>query len=113
MHLLLEFLSVLFLFFLIFSSRRRHTRCALLTGVQTCALPIYLRQAEQILATAEDAIAAQTRALAQDENLIRLLVGGYVDRATLPASLAEVTPAIVALPAGVSSRILQIGRAHV
>src|SRR3546814_5257349 len=28
-----------FLFF--FSSRRRHTRCALVTGVQTCALPIY------------------------------------------------------------------------
>src|SRR3546814_4497632 len=24
-----------------FSSRRRHTRCALVTGVQTCALPIY------------------------------------------------------------------------
>src|SRR3546814_3381757 len=28
----------LVLFF--FSSRRRHTRCALVTGVQTCALPI-------------------------------------------------------------------------
>src|SRR3546814_2506458 len=28
-----------FLFF--FSSRRRHTRCALVTGVQTCALPIF------------------------------------------------------------------------
>src|SRR3546814_13162662 len=28
--------SVLFFF----SSRRRHTRCALVTGVQTCALPI-------------------------------------------------------------------------
>src|SRR3546814_3023228 len=26
---------------LFFSSRRRHTRCALVTGVQTCALPIY------------------------------------------------------------------------
>src|SRR3546814_15993126 len=26
-----------------FSSRRRHTRCALVTGVQTCALPIYAR----------------------------------------------------------------------
>src|SRR3546814_17124511 len=25
------------------SSRRRHTRCALVTGVQTCALPIYDR----------------------------------------------------------------------
>src|SRR3546814_20584914 len=29
-------LSLLFFFF---SSRRRHTRCALVTGVQTCALP--------------------------------------------------------------------------
>src|SRR3546814_12669105 len=26
--------------FVFFSSRRRHTRCALVTGVQTCALPI-------------------------------------------------------------------------
>src|SRR3546814_5639993 len=30
---------MLYVFF--FSSRRRHTRCALVTGVQTCALPIY------------------------------------------------------------------------
>ena len=65
-----------------------------------------LRQAEQILATAEDAIAAQTSALAQDENLLRLLVGSDVDRAMLPASLAEATAAIVPLPAGVSSQIL-------
>src|SRR3546814_10546371 len=28
-----------------FSSRRRHTRCALVTGVQTCALPIYASSA--------------------------------------------------------------------
>src|SRR3546814_2621996 len=32
-------LSVVLLFFFC-SSRRRHTRCALVTGVQTCALPI-------------------------------------------------------------------------
>src|SRR3546814_14011355 len=32
---------VVVLFF--FSSRRRHTRCALVTGVQTCALPILSR----------------------------------------------------------------------
>src|SRR3546814_5501454 len=31
------FISTLFFFF---SSRRRHTSCALVTGVQTCALPI-------------------------------------------------------------------------
>src|SRR3546814_2882446 len=29
-----------------FSSRRRHTRCALVTGVQTCALPISLKLIE-------------------------------------------------------------------
>src|SRR3546814_19625704 len=29
------------LFFFFFSSRILHTRCALVTGVQTCALPIY------------------------------------------------------------------------
>src|SRR3546814_1964837 len=30
-------------FFVVFSGRRRHTRCALVTGVQTCALPISAR----------------------------------------------------------------------
>src|SRR3546814_5085756 len=38
------FLVVLICFVIVdlffFSSRRRHTRCALVTGVQTCALPI-------------------------------------------------------------------------
>src|SRR3546814_10017959 len=37
MRCALVFIFVLFFFF---SSRRRHTRCALVTGVQTCALPI-------------------------------------------------------------------------
>src|SRR3546814_1768746 len=32
---MLQLVSIVF-----FSSRRRHTRCALVTGVQTCALPI-------------------------------------------------------------------------
>src|SRR3546814_4455074 len=32
-----------------FSSRRRHTRCALVTGVQTCALPISLRKRQSDL----------------------------------------------------------------
>src|SRR3546814_20960668 len=29
-------------YFCFLSSRRRHTRCALVTGVQTCALPIFI-----------------------------------------------------------------------
>src|SRR3546814_2165887 len=42
----------------LFSSRRRHTRCALVTGVQTCALPIYDRLGRHLgvdLARAVDA----------------------------------------------------------
>src|SRR3546814_5096534 len=33
--------NMLYLSMFFFSSRRRHTRCALVTGVQTCALPIF------------------------------------------------------------------------
>src|SRR3546814_5816206 len=36
------------LLFFFFSSRRRHTRCALVTGVQTCALPIYPASIQQL-----------------------------------------------------------------
>src|SRR3546814_2190902 len=39
----LRCLGVFIMFCFFFSSRRRHTRCALVTGVQTCALPIYWR----------------------------------------------------------------------
>src|SRR3546814_16706632 len=43
--------------FFFFSSRRRHTRCALVTGVQTCALPIlvlcYVATATQLSRVAE------------------------------------------------------------
>src|SRR3546814_9997966 len=38
MYFYVQLFVLLFVFF--FSSRRRHTRCALVTGVQTCALPI-------------------------------------------------------------------------
>src|SRR3546814_3408974 len=44
-----------------FSSRRRHTRCALVTGVQTCALPIcgaearYYLSADAILSVEDGA----------------------------------------------------------
>lgn len=65
-----------------------------------------LRQAEQVLATAEGDLALQTAAVAQDENLIRLLVGADYDKALLPASLDEVSASIATLPAGTDSQIL-------
>jgi multidrug efflux system outer membrane protein len=65
-----------------------------------------VRQAEQVLATAEGDLAALTAALAQDENLIRLLVGGPVDPALLPAGLDEVFASVATLPAGTDSSVL-------
>lgn len=65
-----------------------------------------LSQAQQILAGAEQAIAEQTAALAQNANLLRLLVGAEVDPALLPEGLNAVAPSFAALPAGLDSRVL-------
>ena len=65
-----------------------------------------LRQAEQVLATAEADIAAQTTAVAQDINALQLLVGAPIDEALLPGSLAEAGEAVRTMPAGLDSTIL-------
>src|SRR3546814_2123764 len=49
-----------------FSSRRRHTRCALVTGVQTCALPI-----------SHSAWAFETDGTPADPAVGRALIAGY------------------------------------
>src|SRR5881409_832863 len=66
-----------------FSSRRRHTRCETVTGVQTCALPIFMnqvgvqlgrvierRRAEQTLSSLAQGIVAQ-----KGEDFFQSLVG--------------------------------------
>lgn len=65
-----------------------------------------LSQAEQVLATAEGDLAEQTSALAEDVNLIQLLVGAPVDPALLPGGLGEIVDAVTTLPAGTSSDVL-------
>src|SRR3546814_7733770 len=52
----------MFAFF--FSSRRRHTRCALVTGVQTCALPIW--PGERRLGIDDPALLADRREVPQE-----------------------------------------------
>src|SRR3546814_18437242 len=47
-----------------FSSRRRHTRCALVTGVQTCALPI----------SATGAVTTSASAAAPPEKICRITI---------------------------------------
>ena len=65
-----------------------------------------LRQAEQVLDTAQQDVALQKAALAQDENLIRLLVGASFDTALLPQGLAQIDGEFAALAPGTSSEVL-------
>src|SRR3546814_6835020 len=50
-----------------FSSRRRHTRCALVTGVQTCALPISVGVVTTVAVTGSDEPESAVVALAGTE----------------------------------------------
>lgn len=65
-----------------------------------------LRQAETVLETARADLARQTTAVAQDANLLRLLVGADVDPALLPTDIASVANTLAELPAGLDSTIL-------
>jgi multidrug efflux system outer membrane protein len=65
-----------------------------------------LRQAEQILESARADSADQKTALAQDINLLQLLVGAAIDPSLLPASIDDAAPTVAALPPGVSSEVL-------
>ena len=65
-----------------------------------------LRQAEQVLATAEGDVARQVAALAEDVNLLQLLAGASVDPLLLPGGLTEIMDRIGTLPAGTSSEVL-------
>ncbi len=65
-----------------------------------------VRQAEQILATAEADIALQRTALAQDLNALQMLVGAPVAETLLPQSIGEAENAVRILPAGLDSTIL-------
>src|SRR3546814_442790 len=65
-----------------FSSRRRHTRCALVTGVQTCALPIYLAE----VAGADQHHAPDAARLAGPED-IRAVLAGEAEEAQRPGQV--------------------------
>ena len=65
-----------------------------------------LRQAEQILEGARADAADQKTALAQDVNLLRLLVGAEVDPGLLPPSIDQAAPTVRELPAGLDSLVL-------
>src|SRR3546814_5782721 len=68
---LICFLVTLRFLFFFFSSRRRHTRCALVTGVQTCALPIYPQTRQRPAGSADsfDAIGGNARRRSEERRV--------------------------------------------
>jgi len=65
-----------------------------------------LSQAEQVLTAAQADLARQRTALAQDVNLLQLLVGAPIDGTLLPASIDDAAPTIGTLPVGLDSYVL-------
>ncbi|MCF2513559.1 efflux transporter outer membrane subunit [Sphingomonas sp. G124] len=65
-----------------------------------------LRQAEQILNQARADLANLRTQVAQDVNLLQLLVGAPIEARLLPGSIDEAGTAIGELPAGLSSEVL-------
>src|SRR3546814_8916763 len=81
-----------------FSSRRRHTRCVLVTGVQTCALPIFMRDdGDGVQLSAEQAASIRRKAL-----------GDFLRQAR-----GRVQPESVGLPPGIRRRTPGLRREEV
>src|SRR3546814_4246007 len=84
-----------------FSSRRRHTRCALVTGVQTCALPIYKTGRLIGAVTVDDS--HEVMLIAEDGNLIRF-------KTTDVRSMGRNTQGVRLMRPQDDSRLVSIGR---
>src|SRR3546814_3521773 len=102
------------LFVFVFSSRRRHTRCALVTGVQTCALPIL----KPVLSVAENLRFWAALRGGMDAPERALEAFALTELAEVPGQLLSAgqrrrlaLARLVAVPAELW--LLEIGRAHV
>src|SRR3546814_17722766 len=70
--------------FFFFSSRRRHTRCALVTGVQTCALPIC-----GAFTTASARLSAEAKRIAEEQEALDLRSDALKERLVMQFTAME------------------------
>src|SRR3546814_3153651 len=107
-------LSSAYMFFV--SSRRRHTRGALVTGVQTCALPISELQTAKKTQKIDNGIEAQRRVLgiaADDWAKVHRVLS---TRKLLSVKEAGILNIAMQMPSKIPTEkqcAVQIGRAHV
>src|SRR3546814_2478729 len=96
-----------------FSSRRRHTRCALVTGVQTCALPI---ADELSLVSFDDTpvVRFSVPPLTAITQPIAPMAAKAAELLIDAASGKEIEPGVHVIPFALAiRRSSEIGRAHV
>src|SRR3546814_9120061 len=104
-----------------FSSRRRHTRCALVTGVQTCALPI---STENETGAAPETVSPPSESQTTDVNIAESSSAdeGAEQGSLLDAVKAALEPAAEQPPGSIGqeedaenaeAKPAEIGRAHV
>src|SRR3546814_3428054 len=109
-----------------FSSRRRHTRCALVTGVQTCALPIFagggLKFGGWVPGRPEDEFGIAFAAAFPSDSWRRATAAGPAEIAVEASYRAQIAPWLSVQPSAHSIRnpaadpaladaFVQIGRA--
>src|SRR3546814_8471490 len=75
--------------FFFFSSRRRHTRCALVTGVQTCALPICFTWGGWMTSSTAQKMAEETTERARAELAAAFCVERFLSAADVRTQLAS------------------------
>src|SRR3546814_8051802 len=108
-------------FFFFFSSRRRHTSCALVTGVQTCALPILLAVIASMyavyhgpegLTAIADRVHRLTRVLAAGLKAIGFapVTANFFDTVLVDAGARADDVMAAALASGVNLRRVDAGR---
>src|SRR3546814_4833610 len=101
------------MYYFFFSSRRRHTRCALVTGVQTCALPISGMTIDRQCSSGLMAIASAAKQVIVAH--MDVIVAGGVESISMVQTSAlrtEPDPGLLAMVPDIYMP-MQIGRAHV
>src|SRR3546814_7442756 len=120
---------LLLLYGFFFSSRRRHTRCALVTGVQTCALPILVgrfvvcrTESEAIacdhfirMRLPQDVIDSAYLKFVGDSDIVRTSIAKlFVSTAgQKTVNQGHIGSLVFPLPPIAEQRRIEIGRAHV
>src|SRR3546814_19710101 len=81
--------------FIVVSSRRRHTRCALVTGVQTCALPILVCIEVMALEKAADLTIACSTSTTPMPDLLCAAAGAAMTATAATGAVASATAFII------------------